>query len=394
MKKVIFTLAFLVMAYGNVVFAQHKTNLKSMEKEVMFGHYGLRNDDIRPSEANWTETNGDAYRTTYTYDEYDYYLIEQFIEVNMGYGWAPSVLWIYDYDFFGNVLEAMVYVNVEGEWIESEKAMYTYGTDEMEIVYQMMIDDQWVNVSKEVYNYIDDMTTILFWAWNGSNWSSSKLHTYTYSDTSIEVLIQYMQGGAWQNEEKYIYTLDFEGNVTDILSLVWVSNTWENSTHTVYSFSEGVFATKTFDKWYNGTWNEEFSFSFIYEDGNATHGTCMVMDDNNWIPGDGDIEMAYSYNAASDYYYGSEVNVTYIDVTGLKENNNAVGFKVYPNPAKGEISVQTESFGKAEIYNITGQKLMESNVNTFNVSALSQGVYLLKVCDVDGNSETQRIVVK
>jgi hypothetical protein len=112
------------------------------------------------------------------------------------------------------------------------------------------------------------------------------------------------------------------------------------------------------------------------------------------VPGDGNLEMAYNYNAACNEYYGVEVDVTYIDVTTLKEHAQTASFKVYPNPVKDEINIQAESFAKAEIYSVTGQKLMESTVNILNVNTLSTGVYLLKVYDLDGNSETQRIVVK
>lgn len=394
MKKVVFTLAVLVMAFGNVSFAQRNAYLKSTEKEIVLRHYGLRNDDIRPSVATWSSVADESYRTTYTYDEYDYYLIEELIEMDLGDGWIPAYMITYEYGFSGDPLETIVYANADGEWIEEEHALYTYGTNEMEIVFQMMIDGQWVNSSKEVYNYNGDVTTVLIWAWNGSTWTSSLLNTYTYSDTSIEVLMQYMQGGAWQNEGKATYTLDFEGNVTDILSLAWVNNAWENNEHTIYHYSDGVFMTKTFDKWYDGAWNEEFQYSFIYDDGNATHGTCMVMDDNNWIPGDGDIEMAYNYNAASNEYNGVEVDVTYIDLTALKENASTASFKVYPVPAENEIQIQAEGFQKAEIYSLTGQKLMESLCDRMNVSVLTSGLYVMKVYDREGGCSTQRFVVK
>lgn len=394
MKKVFFTLVVLVMAFGNAAYAQRKTNIRSNEREIVFKHYGLRNDDIRPSVATWSSVYGDSYRTTYTYDEYDFWIVEELLEMDLGDGWIPAEMITFEYDFSGNVLETTVFGNEEGEWLEEEKAVYTYGTNEMEIIYQMMIDGQWENNAKEVYNYNGDVTTVLVWAWNGSTWSSSLLNTYTYSDTSIEVLMQYMQGGAWQNEAKVTYALDFESNVTEILELAWVGNAWENSGHTVYHYSDGVFVTKTLDKWYNGTWNEEFQFGFTYDDGNATHGTCMVMDGNAWIPGDGDIEMAYNYNAASDEYYGAEVDVTYIDVTTLKENAQAATCKVYPVPAENEIQIEAEDFQKAEIYSVTGQKLMESTTEKMNVGELSSGLYIIKVYDLEGNCETQRFVVK
>ena len=81
-------------------------------------------------------------------------------------------------------------------------------------------------------------------------------------------------------------------------------------------------------------------------------------------------------------------------MTGLKENAQATSFKVYPVPAENEILIQAESFQKAEIYSVTGQKLMESQQNRMEVNALSAGLYVIKVYDLEGNCETQRLVVR
>ena len=112
------------------------------------------------------------------------------------------------------------------------------------------------------------------------------------------------------------------------------------------------------------------------------------------MTGDGEIEMAYGYSADSKSFWGYEVNMTYIDLTDLKENTQAVNFKVYPVPAENEIQIQAEGFQKAEIYSVTGQKMMESVQETMNVSHLASGIYLLKVFNLDGSSQAQRIVVK
>jgi hypothetical protein len=67
---------------------------------------------------------------------------------------------------------------------------------------------------------------------------------------------------------------------------------------------------------------------------------------------------------------------------------------VYPVPAENEIQIQAEGFQKAEIYSLSGQKLVESQSEKMNVGALSSGIYLLKVFDRAGNVETQKLMVK
>lgn len=394
MKRAIVTLAVIVMAFGNVGMAQSKTDAKSVEKGIVFRHYGLRNDDIRPAEAIARTTYGTTYRYTYTYDEYDYYLIETLIETRDGADWTPSDMITYEYDFSGGLLEMVRWEWEDGGWEEELMATYTYTDDGMEIVYQNMDDGVWTNAVKAVYNYNGDMTTILYWEWNGSVWSSADLHTYTYSDTSIEVLKQYMQGGAWQNDEKVTYTLDFSGNVTGIFYEVWNNNAWINDGRTTYNFEGGVYTSMLEEVWENNTWKEVYRFDFVYDDGNAVKGTCLHFDDGQWAPDDEDIEMAYNYNAANDVYFGCEVDVSYVDLTAVGETAPAAGFLVYPVPAEGELHIEAEGFRKAEIYSLSGQKLMESLRDRMNVDGLSSGLYVIKVYDKAGKAATQRILVK
>lgn len=394
MKKLFFTLAVFVMAFGNVSFAQRTASIRSNEKQIVYKHYGLRNDDVKPLQAVCQTTDiDDMLRYTYTYDEYDYYMVEALVEMDYGLGWRPYSMTTYEYDFSGNVLEMVEYA-WEGEvWEENNKASYTYTSDGMEIIYQYCVAGTWHNETKEVYNYNGDIITVLVWEWNGTTWASSELHTYTPDGNTIEVLIQYMQGGAWQNDDKQTITLDFAGHVTEILYEDWENMAWVNEEKVTYDYEGNLYYTMNKEEWENGSWKEEYRFSFLYDDGNATHGECMVMQNGQWVHGDDDIEMAYNYSAVVNEYYGSVVDVTYIDVTGVEESTQ-VGFNVYPMPAEDEIRIQVENFQKAEIYSVTGQKLIESQQNNMNVGVLSSGVYLLKVYDQKGKVETQRVVVK
>lgn len=394
MRKLFFTLAVFVMAFGNVSFAQRTASIRSNEKQIVYKHYGLRNDDVKPLQAVCQTTDiDDMLRYTYTYDEYDYYMVEALVEMDYGLGWRPYSMTTYEYDFSGNVLEMVEYA-WEGEvWEENNKASYTYTSDGMEIIYQYCVAGTWHNETKEVYNYNGDIITVLVWEWNGTTWASSELHTYTPDGNTIEVLIQYMQGGAWQNDDKQTITLDFAGHVTEILYEDWENMAWVNEEKVTYDYEGNLYYTMNKEEWENGSWKEEYRFSFLYDDGNATHGECMVMQNGQWVHGDDDIEMAYNYSAVVNEYYGSVVDVTYIDVTGVEESTQ-VGFNVYPMPAEDEIRIQVENFQKAEIYSVTGQKLIESQQNNMNVGVLSSGVYLLKVYDQKGKVETQRVVVK
>lgn len=180
MKNGLFVLAVLVMALGNVSFAQRKAELKSNANANVLKHYGVRDETtVVPATAFWETTDGEQYRTTYTYDEYDYYLTEELTEVNNGDGWLAFSLLTYDYDFSGNVIEIVAQIMEDGGWENEARASYTYDDDLVtEVIIQKWENGNWENETKEVYNYSGDVTTVLYWDWNGSNWSSDELWTY------------------------------------------------------------------------------------------------------------------------------------------------------------------------------------------------------------------------
>ena len=386
----------LVMAFGNASFAQRKAILKSNATQNVLKHYGVRDEiTVVPQVATWHSASGEDYRTTYAYDEYDYYLTEELIESKEDGEWFDWYLLKYEYDFYGNVIEMLGLDSNGGEaWDYDARASYSYDDDLLsEVVYQYWEDGEWVNETKEVYNYSDDVSTVLYWDWNGTNWTSDELYTYTRNGNTIELVMQYMQGGAWQNMERCTYTLDFDDNILEILVEFWVNNTmWEFHQKNVYHYNGGVYTSMTVEV-DNGLVVQQYDYS--YEDGNATHGECKIWTGGSQlVPGDGEIEMAYGFNYDKKTFYGSVVEMTYFDVTQVDENVQAANFKVYPVPAENEIQIQAEGFQKAEIYSLTGQKLMESLQDRMNVSELSSGLYIIKVYDFEGNCATQRFVVR
>ena len=398
MKKAIFTLAILAMAFGDVALAQTKgalkNKLKSNATETVMKHYGLRDEStIVPQEANWVDAYNDHYRVTYTYDEYDYYLLEEFYARDEGDGWSVT----YEYDFAGNVIEMLgEMATLTGEMQNDYMASYTYDGDELsEVVYQYWSNGNWMNETKEVYNYNGDVTTVLYWEWNGSNWSSDELYTYTHGNGTIELLIQYMQGGAWQNDEKQIMTLNFDERITEILVQDWENPSWVNEELTTYHYEGDVFPSKTVQDWNGSAWEDHLLFTYEYDEyGNAKHGECKENFYGQLMPADGDIEMVFGGGEKSYEYYGTRVDITYFDLMGLSENAEAMHLSVYPQPAQGEVNIEADGFAKAEIFNMAGQKVMESLSTTVNVATLPTGLYIIKVYDPEGNYATQRFVVK
>ena len=68
---------------------------------------------------------------------------------------------------------------------------------------------------------------------------------------------------------------------------------------------------------------------------------------------------------------------------------------VFPNPTRGEITIQSKSGGKISLYNLLGQKLFEDEIATtliLDLRTYSASVLLL-VVEFDGMSYTERIFV-
>lgn len=90
-------------------------------------------------------------------------------------------------------------------------------------------------------------------------------------------------------------------------------------------------------------------------------------------------------------------NVTLTGTTlGVKENNIS-GLKVYPNPAKNNLFVSSDSFAEkqVELYDVLGKVALKTKVTNapINLSGLTSGVYVVKVTE-EGKTATRKIVIE
>jgi hypothetical protein len=69
-----------------------------------------------------------------------------------------------------------------------------------------------------------------------------------------------------------------------------------------------------------------------------------------------------------------------------------VEFNIYPNPSKGIINIKMAAFKEATIYNLSGKRIMRSTDNRIDISALSEGVYIIKLEDRSGVSVSTKLV--
>ena len=64
----------------------------------------------------------------------------------------------------------------------------------------------------------------------------------------------------------------------------------------------------------------------------------------------------------------------------------------YPNPTDGIFNIKMAAFKEATIYNLSGKRIMRSTDNRIDVSALSEGVYIIKLENGSGDRFSTRLI--
>lgn len=89
-------------------------------------------------------------------------------------------------------------------------------------------------------------------------------------------------------------------------------------------------------------------------------------------------------------------NFSAINCPFVLENESFQGqlnFKMFPNPTTDVLNITAETAIKTiEVYTLQGQKVFETKQNIFSIASWSNGMYLVKVEDKNGNIATQKII--
>lgn len=101
-------------------------------------------------------------------------------------------------------------------------------------------------------------------------------------------------------------------------------------------------------------------------------------------------------DACSTMEYGETEDyvLTLINDLGLNELN-ANPVSIYPNPATDLIHIQsTSAIVAVEIFNLSGQKVLQGKTNRLAINTLPQGTYVVQVKTQDGKTTTQKLIKK
>lgn len=151
-------------------------------------------------------------------------------------------------------------------------------------------------------------------------------------------------------------------------------NTWEGTKHVLTDFM-----TNYYEMAYN------YVIPYVYTDAEGEYlWVCSQMDEEpgTYVQSD---ETIYDNN----FYRAVKV---YVPFMAVEENEMSYveNMNIFPNPAKGQFTIELENAANVNIYNAVGQMVKTySNVETVTVSDLQAGVYF-----VQANNKTQKVVVK
>ena len=89
-------------------------------------------------------------------------------------------------------------------------------------------------------------------------------------------------------------------------------------------------------------------------------------------------------------------NVRGSQVLGINNISNANSISVYPNPANSEITINTGGLklDEATIYDMNGQRVIDTRQNQINVSSLAEGIYFIEVKTNDISTRVKFVRIK
>lgn len=102
-----------------------------------------------------------------------------------------------------------------------------------------------------------------------------------------------------------------------------------------------------------------------------------------------------------DFYCTSDANMYRLYIDNFKiestigvEDHSKTEFTLYPNPTTGMVNL-SEAASRVEVYDFSGRMVMtDENVNSVNLSAQANGVYVFRITTTDNNVVTKKVVKK
>ena len=138
--------------------------------------------------------------------------------------------------------------------------------------------------------------------------------------------------------------------------------------------------------------NDAEGFSLDNESGELTVSTSSILD----------FETTPTFNLGIEVSDGSlsDLAIFTISLTDVEEDEEEeetlsladASAMIYPNPSNGIVNIKIVALKEATIYNLSSKRIMRSTDNRLDVSALSEGVYTIKLENRSGDRFSTRLI--
>jgi len=138
--------------------------------------------------------------------------------------------------------------------------------------------------------------------------------------------------------------------------------------------------------------NDAEGFSLDNESGELTVSTSSILD----------FETTPTFNLGIEVSDGSlsDLAIFTISLTDVEEDEeeeeeetlSLASAMIYPNPSNGIVNIKIVALKEATIYNLSSKRIMRSTDNRLDVSALSEGVYTIKLENRSGDRFSTRLI--
>ena len=318
--------------------------------------------------------------------KYEYFYNEQSLVSEVIYSYYNGTNWYfrdkynYEYDEEGNQTLYIQYNYEDGNWTEHEKKVWEYEGGQLQSMLHYLVNFAF---EKFVYHYNEqelcsEMIRCTYTSEPPAmpGWKEYYKELYEYDDagkllTRVKLQARTDASG-WDYVEKTELEYDGYSNCTNIS----VSSGYD------YDTEEWTYLRNTLDFTYDPTvsinniaglsmfWKEWF-YDFNLDIPLFNKLQHITMNDSS-----------YQY----DFYYSN--------YNGLDEPNELL-LSVWPNPATEAIHIEGLDAAEVQVYNALGQLVKTvRDANEISVAGLAEGVYLLRITDIEGKRHVARMAVK
>ena len=238
--------------------------------------------------------------------------------------------------------------------------------------------------SDEKYIYVASKTYIKVTKDAGQLWTSIKQGLASYPITDITV--------SNNNPDRAWVTLSNYNSTYKVYETNDAGNSWTNiSGNNLPGLPVNciVYQAGTNDDLYIGT-----DIGVYYKNNTMLEWTLF----NNGLPHViiKELEIHYNKGTISAATFGrglweSPLNTISTNVS----NNDKINFRIYPNPARNQITITTNQQDiNITIFTITGKKIIETTAKKINTSNLAKGYYIIEIRNKNGFSKREKLIIK